>query len=56
MPNSWDPAVYRQRAKDWQEKAEALSPGNERDTCLTIATGYARLATLIEEFEKPQTT
>jgi hypothetical protein len=56
MPKSWDPEVYRQRAKEWQEKADALPAGNEGDTCLTIAQGYARLATLIDQSERPQPT
>jgi hypothetical protein len=55
MPNNWNSKVYRQRADEWQEKANALSPGKERDTCLTIAQGYARLAALIDESERPQT-
>jgi hypothetical protein len=54
MPQNWDPAIYRQRARDWQEKADTLSPGKERDTCLTIAEGYARLAALIDESEHSQ--
>jgi hypothetical protein len=49
MPGSWDPTIYRVRAKDWQDKAEALPAGEERDTCEALAEGYARLAQLIEE-------
>jgi hypothetical protein len=49
MPESWDPTTYRARAKNWQDKADALPPGEERDTCEALAEGYARLAQLIEE-------
>jgi hypothetical protein len=54
MPKGWDPEAYRQRAREWQEKADALSAGKERETCLTITQGYARLAVLIYESEHPQ--
>jgi hypothetical protein len=49
MPDQWNPEIYRQRARQWQDKAAALAPGDERATCLQIAEGYARLATLIEK-------
>jgi hypothetical protein len=26
MPGGWDPTVYRVRAEDWQDKADALPP------------------------------
>jgi hypothetical protein len=48
MPDSWDAGKYRQRAEEWQKKAESLGEGKERTACLTIAEGYARLAELIE--------
>jgi hypothetical protein len=48
MPDSWDAGKYRQRAEEWQKKAESLDEGKERTACLTIADGYARLAELIE--------
>ena len=48
MPDGWDPGKYRQRAEEWQKKAESLGEGKERAACLTIAEGYARLAETIE--------
>jgi len=54
MPDTWDPVVYRERAKAWREKAAAL---RERDSgrahCLEIAEGYERLATHLEQRCKP---
>ena len=49
MPEHQDPEAYRQQAKLWQGKADALSHGEERDVCLVIADGYAQLAALIEQ-------
>jgi hypothetical protein len=49
MPGGWDPTIYRVRAEDWQDKADALPAGKERDACIALAEGYARLAQLIEE-------
>ena len=50
MPDSWDPAVYRDRAKQWRERAAAL-PDNDptRVACEELAKGYERLASRIEE-------
>jgi hypothetical protein len=47
MPNDWNPEIYRSRAKQWQDKAAALHPGDERQACEVLAEGYARLAQLI---------
>jgi hypothetical protein len=49
MPDSWDAAKYRKRAKKWRTEAETLPPGKERDACVVLAEGYATLAALIEE-------
>jgi hypothetical protein len=49
MPNDWNPVTYQCRARQWQDKADALPPGDERQTCEVLAEGYARLARLIEE-------
>ena len=49
MPGAWDPTVYRMRAKEWRQKADALPAGEERETCEALAEGYARLAQLIED-------
>ena len=43
MPQHWNPETYRLQAKQWQEKADALPPGEEHDVCLVIAEGYAQL-------------
>jgi hypothetical protein len=52
MPNDWNPEIYRARAKQWQDKAAALPPGDERQACEGLAQGYARLAQLIEQAKK----
>ena len=49
MPGSWDPQVYRERARAWQAEADKLAPGKTRDATLALAEGYARLADLIEQ-------
>jgi hypothetical protein len=49
MPQHWNPETYRLQAKQWQDKADALSFGEEHDVCLVIAEGYAQLARLIEK-------
>jgi len=49
MPESWDPAVYRQRVEAWRERAALLPEGDPQGaTCLEIAEGYEKLANLIE--------
>ena len=48
MPDSWDPKRYRERAKEWRDRAASLPEGRERDACVTIAEGYIRLAEIIE--------
>jgi hypothetical protein len=49
MPDSWSAETYRTRSRQWREKAEALPPGAERDSCLVLAEGYANLAKVIED-------
>jgi|tagenome__1003787_1003787.scaffolds.fasta_scaffold18606594_2 hypothetical protein len=49
MAEHRNPETYRLQAKQWQEKADARSSSEERDTYLVIAEGYARLALLIEK-------
>jgi hypothetical protein len=49
MPSDWNLETYRRRARQWQDKAVALPPGDERQSCVVLAEGYARLARLIEE-------
>ena len=53
MPDSWDPAIYRERAKAWRDKAASLPDGKpQRAHCLEIAEGYERLARTLEERSK----
>ena len=50
MPDSWDPAVYRDRAKRWRERAACLSTDDPAwATCLELAEGYERLTALLEQ-------
>lgn len=45
MPDTWDPDVYRERAKAWREKGASLSENDaNRAHCFEIAEGYERLA------------
>jgi hypothetical protein len=48
MPQSWNTEAYRNQAKGWRAAAEKLPPGKEREACLTLADGYAHLASLID--------
>jgi hypothetical protein len=52
MPSDWNPEIYRARAKQWQDKAAALPPGDQRQACEALAQGYTRLAQLIEQAKK----
>jgi len=53
MPDSWDPAIYRDRAKQWREKAASLPMTDPtRVACEELAKGYERLAARIEEQKK----
>ena len=47
MPDSWDPERYRERAKEWRDKAASLPEGHAQDTCVTLAEGYEELAEII---------
>jgi hypothetical protein len=50
MPENWDPAIYRERAKAWREKAASLPDDDpQRAVCVEIAEGYEKLATLIQQ-------
>jgi hypothetical protein len=48
MPDSWNPERYRERAKEWRDKAVSLPEGRQRDTCVILAEGYEELAEIIE--------
>ena len=55
IPEKWDAAEYRERAKAWREKAAALPETNpSRMACLTLAEGYENLAALLDQRCKPQ--
>jgi hypothetical protein len=49
MPDNWSADNYRNRARMWREKADALPEGKEREACLALAEGYANLAGLVDE-------
>jgi hypothetical protein len=49
MPGTWDAKKYRGLAARWREEAETLPPGRNRDACMTLADGYADLASIIEK-------
>jgi hypothetical protein len=51
VPENWDDAYYRERAKAWRDKAAALPADHrERAVCFELAEGYDRLATLLEQW------
>lgn len=51
MGREWDPALYRERAREWQARAAVLPEGEERAACLSLAAGYTHLAELLEKIE-----
>ena len=51
MKDGWDPKLYRNRSKQWENRAMTLPEGKERGAYLMIAEGYAQLAQIIEEKE-----
>jgi hypothetical protein len=53
MPGTWDAKRYRALSAKWREEAEALPLGKDRDACMALADGYARLASIIEETGLP---
>jgi hypothetical protein len=54
MPEKWDPAEYRKRAKAWRQKAASLPETNpSRRACLALAEGYENLANLLDQRCKP---
>jgi hypothetical protein len=53
MPDSWDSAVYWQRAAAWRERAHLLAEADSaRDICLSIAADYESLARTLEGRER----
>ena len=54
MPEKWDAAEYRERAKAWRDKAATLPEADpRRTTCLTLAEGYENLANQLDQRCKP---
>jgi hypothetical protein len=54
VPENWDPAYYRDRAKAWRDKATLLPEDDpERAVCVELAEGYEKLATLLERKGHP---
>jgi hypothetical protein len=50
VPEKWDDAYYRERAKAWRDKAATLPADHpERAVSFELADGYDRLATLLEQ-------
>ena len=47
MPGNWDPQVYRDRARQWRDAADALLPGELRDAYVRISEQYEKLAELL---------
>ena len=54
MPDCWNPEQYKERAKEWRDKAASLPEGRERDTCVILAEGYEELAEIIIEAQRPE--
>ena len=55
MPEKWDAAEYRERAKAWREKAASLPDTNpSRLACLALAEGYDNLAAQLEARCRPE--
>ena len=48
MPDTWDSERYRERAKEWRDRAASLPEGHERDVYVVIAEGYEKLVAIIE--------
>ena len=45
LPENWDAAYYRERAKAWRDKATVLPEAHpERAVCVELADGYDRLS------------
>jgi hypothetical protein len=49
MPGSWDPDVYRARAKQWRDAVVSMPDSPTRKAYLVLADGYEKLADILEE-------
>jgi hypothetical protein len=56
LPETWEVILerYRERAKEWRERAASLPAGSRRDGCVSIAEGYEKLVELIEAQRRTQ--
>ena len=50
LPEIWETTLerYKERAKEWRDKAASLPDGDRRDSCVSIAEGYEKLIELVE--------
>jgi hypothetical protein len=50
LPETWETTLerYRERAKEWRDRAASLPAGSRREGCVSIAEGYEKLVELIE--------
>lgn len=44
----WSVEKYWAREQEWRQKAENALSANNRETCLLIAEGYAKLVAILE--------
>jgi hypothetical protein len=51
LQNAWNIGAFRERERRWRLEAECLSPGAERNACISLADGYAYVIDLIEKSE-----
>jgi hypothetical protein len=47
MPGSWDPDVYRARAKQWRDAVVSMPDSPTRKAYLFLADGYEKLADIL---------
>jgi hypothetical protein len=53
MPDHWDAEQYRERAKQWRDRAASVPEGHQRDAYLALAVGYEELAEAIDANRRP---
>lgn len=46
--SDWNVERYREREQHWRNAASQALSGPERDSCLTLADGYAELIRIVE--------
>jgi hypothetical protein len=56
LPETWETTLerYKERAKEWRDRAATLPAGARRDSYVGIAEGYERLVELIEAQHRTQ--